>query len=205
MIMPNTMCRPPNPAAMSQLPHAAGPNSAMAPTSMKQIPITGTTRTENAPPVTNPVPYKSSQVPGSACHKPARYSATVSKPPTTMGGRKLRPKRRPGPERMGSAMVRKAYAVHERHDGLAQPGSEPQLGRGLAGREERGGERRGSDRHLAPARDRGKRSRALHRLPDEAEVVERTVVQRPRSDHDTHTMARRPAVVKYFVIQSKAG
>src|SRR5205809_533319 len=125
MIMPNTMCRPPNPAAMSQLPHAAGPNSAMAPTSMKQIPITGPTRTENAPPVTNPAPYKSSQVPGSARHKPAR--------------------------------------------------------------------------------DRGKRYRALHRLPDEAEVVERTVVQRPRSDHDSHTMSRRPAVVKYFVIQSKAG
>src|SRR6266550_935387 len=158
MTMPNTMCRPPNPAAMSQLPHAAGPNRAVAPTSMKQIPITGTTRTENAPPVTNPVPYKSSQVPGSACHKPARYSATVSKPPTTIGGRKLRPNRR-----------------------------------------------RGSDRHLAPARDRGKRSRALHRPPDEAEVVERTVVQRPRGDHDTHTMSRRSAVVKYFVIQSKAG
>src|SRR5205823_2506966 len=41
-----------------------------------------------------------------------------------------------------------------------------------------------------------------HRLSDEAEVVERTVVQRPRSDHDTHTMSRRAAVVKYFVIQS---
>src|SRR5437870_3487789 len=102
MIMPNPMCRPPNPAAMSQFPHAPGPNSATAPRSMKQIPITGTMRTENAPPVTNPVPYSSSQVPGSACHRPARYSATVSRPPTTMGGRKLRPNRRPGPDRMGS-------------------------------------------------------------------------------------------------------
>src|SRR5881409_3897018 len=55
MVMPNPTCRPPNPAAMSQLPHAAGPNSAAAPTSMKQSPITGTIRTENAPPVTNPV------------------------------------------------------------------------------------------------------------------------------------------------------
>src|SRR5947208_12766655 len=69
MVMPNPTCRPPNPAAMSQLPHAAGPNSAAAPTSMKQSPITGTIRTENAPPVTNPVPYRSSQVPGSACHR----------------------------------------------------------------------------------------------------------------------------------------
>src|SRR5881409_3897021 len=41
MIIPNPTCRPPNPAAMSQLPHAAGPNSAAAPTSMKQSPITG--------------------------------------------------------------------------------------------------------------------------------------------------------------------
>src|SRR5207244_6969539 len=82
MVTPNPTCRPPNPAAMSQLPHAAGPNSAAAPTSMKQSPIKGTIRTENAPPVTNPVPYSSSQVPGSACHRPARYSTTVSSPPT---------------------------------------------------------------------------------------------------------------------------
>src|SRR5438094_3672873 len=102
MIMPNTMCRPPNPAAMSQFPQAAGPNNAAAPTNMKQIPITGTIRTENAPPVTNPVPYSSSQVPGSACASPARYSTTVRRPPTTIGGRKLRPNRRPGPDRMGS-------------------------------------------------------------------------------------------------------
>src|SRR5207244_959016 len=74
----------------------------ISPTSMKQSPITGTIRTENAPPVTNPVPYSSSQVPGSACHRPARYSTTVSSPPTIMGGRKLSPKRRPGPDRMGS-------------------------------------------------------------------------------------------------------
>src|SRR5213594_681723 len=102
MIPPNTMCSPPNPAAISQLPHAAGPNSAAAPATMKHSPITGTIRTENAPPVTNPVPYNSSQVPGSACHSPARYSATVSRPPTTIGGRNLNPKRRPGPERIGS-------------------------------------------------------------------------------------------------------
>src|SRR3989475_11893162 len=102
MIPPNTMCSPPNPAAISPLPHAAGPNSAAAPAPLKRSPITGTIRTENAPPVTNPVPYNSSQVPGSACHSPARYSATVSRPPTTIGGRKLNPKRRPGPERIGS-------------------------------------------------------------------------------------------------------
>ena len=50
------MCRPPKPAAMSVLPQAGGPNSATAPSSMKQMPMIGTTRTENAPPVTTPVP-----------------------------------------------------------------------------------------------------------------------------------------------------
>src|ERR1051325_3811045 len=89
MIVPNAICRPPNPAAINQFPHAAGPSSAAAPKVMKQTPITGTMRTEKAPPVTNPVPYSSSHVPGSACHSPARNSATVSSPPTTIGGRKL--------------------------------------------------------------------------------------------------------------------
>src|SRR5437588_2583562 len=102
MIVPNTMCSPPNPAAISQFPHAAGPSNATAPTVIKQTPMTGTMRTENAPPVTNPVPYSSSQVPGSACHNPARNSATVSSPPTTIGGRKLNPARRPGPDSRGS-------------------------------------------------------------------------------------------------------
>src|SRR5439155_27293120 len=33
---------------------------------------------------------------------PARYNATVSRPPTAMGGMKLSQKRRPGPDRIGS-------------------------------------------------------------------------------------------------------
>ena len=41
---------------MARLPHAAGRNSATLPASMKHSPITGTMRTENAPPVTTPVP-----------------------------------------------------------------------------------------------------------------------------------------------------
>ena len=47
-------------------------------------------------------------MPGNARHSPARYRAIVSNPPTTMGGRTLRPKRRPGPERIGSLT---AYAL----------------------------------------------------------------------------------------------
>src|SRR5437879_2116091 len=84
----------------------------------------------------------------------------------------------------------------------AEPrGHEPERGGRLTRREERRGERGDADRHLAPARHRGKRSGALHRLPDEAEVVEGAVVQGPRGDH-THTMWGRRSVVKYFVIQS---
>src|SRR2546422_5884052 len=64
MRVPKATWSPPNPAAKSQFPQAGGPSSAAAPTSMKHRPITGTTRTENAPPVTKPVPYNSSQVPG---------------------------------------------------------------------------------------------------------------------------------------------
>src|SRR2546430_7655048 len=108
MIPPNTMCRPPKPAARHQFPQAGGPSSAAAPTIMKHSPITGTTRTENAPPVTNPGPYSRSHVPGSACHTLARYSTTVNRPPTAIGARKLSQKRRPGPERIGSST---AYAL----------------------------------------------------------------------------------------------
>src|SRR6266568_4330698 len=161
MTPPKMMCRPPNPAPISQLPHAAGPNSAAAPAAMKHTPITGTTRTENAPPVTNPVPYSSSQVPGSACHNPARYSATVRSPPTTIGGRKLSPKRRPGPERIGSFT---AYAFRT----IADP---PIVSATRASPSH-------TDRHLAPSRDGGEGAGALHRLPDVAEVVERAVAQR---------------------------
>src|SRR5439155_889012 len=102
MRVPKATWSPPNPAAKSQFPQAGGPSSAAAPTSMKHRPITGTTRTENAPPVTKPVPYNSSQVPGSAYARPARYSTTVSRPPAAIGEMKLSQKRRPGPERIGS-------------------------------------------------------------------------------------------------------
>src|SRR2546426_4839174 len=110
MTAPNTMCKPPNPAPSSQLPQAGGPNSAAAPASMKHSPITGTIRTEKAPPVTKPVPYRSSHTPGSAYDWPARYSAIVSRPPTAMGGMKPNQNRRPGPERIGSFT---AYALND--------------------------------------------------------------------------------------------
>src|SRR5438309_9614828 len=86
MTAPNTMCNPPNPAPSSQLPQAGGPNSAAAPASMKHSPITGTMRTENAPPVTKPGPYRSSHTPGSASHSTPRHNANASTPPTAMGG-----------------------------------------------------------------------------------------------------------------------
>jgi len=50
------MCRPPKPIARSQASQLTGANNAAVPRTMKHIPITGTTRIENAPPVTTPAP-----------------------------------------------------------------------------------------------------------------------------------------------------
>src|SRR5580698_3191213 len=101
MTIPNARCSPPNPTARNVVPQANGQNNATAPSDMKQSPMTGTTRTENAPPVTTPVPYSSSQVPGMAAGKPARYKTAVSNPPTSRGGAKLKTNRRAGAENNG--------------------------------------------------------------------------------------------------------
>src|SRR5271170_6889138 len=101
MMIPNARCNPPNPAARKVVPQVNGQNSATAPSDIKQRPITGTTRTENAPPVTTPVPYSNSQVPGIAAAKPARYKTAVSNPPTSKGGAKLNTNRRAGAESSG--------------------------------------------------------------------------------------------------------
>src|SRR5438132_1187500 len=63
------------------------------------------------------------------------------------------------------------------------PRREPQLGAALAGRYERGGERGGPDRDLAPPRHRRERPRALHGLTDVAQIVEGAVVQGTRRRH----------------------
>src|SRR2546427_12709851 len=63
-------------------------------------------------------------------------------------------------------------ADHEGHDRFPQPRREPQLHAWLPRGEERGGERRRADRHLAPAGDGGERPRPLHGLADEAEIVD---------------------------------
>ena len=68
------------------MPQVGGPNSATAPSAMKQSPMSGTTRTEKAPPVTTPVPYSRSHVPGNADQRPARTSTPVSSAPTSSGG-----------------------------------------------------------------------------------------------------------------------
>src|SRR5205814_1828310 len=88
-----------NPAAITAPPRIAGPKSALPPSDIKHRPITGTTRTENAPPVTMAVPYNRSQTPGSAATMPAWKSANDKRPPTTIGGAKLRRNLRPGPEK----------------------------------------------------------------------------------------------------------
>src|SRR6266542_3902533 len=47
---PNTICKPPNPAARKAVPQETGEKRQIAPRSMKARPITGTIRTAKAPP-----------------------------------------------------------------------------------------------------------------------------------------------------------
>src|ERR1700722_3044792 len=53
---PKAICTAPNPAAINRLPQEAGAKSAAAPRAIRHIPMMGTARTENAPPVTMAVP-----------------------------------------------------------------------------------------------------------------------------------------------------
>src|SRR5262245_19842055 len=63
---------------------------------MKQIPISGTTLTENAPPVATAVPYISSQHPGSLATRPIIAKTGVRIVPAIRGGRNASAKRRAG-------------------------------------------------------------------------------------------------------------
>src|SRR2546427_10992012 len=102
MMMPQIICNPPNPAPISQFPHASGEKSATAPAAMKHKPITGTILTENAPPVATPAPYSSSHTPGRMLTSPARYRTTVSKAPAKSGGQRPSVNLRPDPEKSGT-------------------------------------------------------------------------------------------------------
>ena len=66
---------------------------------MNRDPIRGTIRTEKAPPVTMPVPYIRSQVPGRRPVRPALRKATVRSPPTRSGGLKFQANFVPAPAR----------------------------------------------------------------------------------------------------------
>src|SRR5580765_680744 len=63
---------------------------------MKQMPISGTTLTENAPPVATAVPYNSSQHPGSLAIRPVVMNTGVRTMPATTGGRNASAKRSAG-------------------------------------------------------------------------------------------------------------
>src|SRR5262245_3744017 len=81
---------------MNQCPHAAGAANATAPRAMKQMPISGTTFTEKAPPVATAVPYNSSQHPGSLATRPVKANTGVRTMPATSGGRNASAKRSAG-------------------------------------------------------------------------------------------------------------
>src|SRR5580692_8291191 len=100
------MWSPPNPSPSQRSFHTTaqpgGGNIANAPSIKKHPPITGTTGTENAPPVMTPVPYSISQTPGIALTTPSRHNTTVRTAPTISGGTKLNKNLRIGGDHMGS-------------------------------------------------------------------------------------------------------
>src|ERR1700735_1930512 len=106
MMVPNSTCRPPNPAPSQKsfhgTLHAGGAKIAMTPSARKHRPITGTTGTENAPPVTTPVPYSISHTPGMAGTAPARHKTNVRAAPAISGGTKLNTNLRAGADHMGN-------------------------------------------------------------------------------------------------------
>src|SRR5882724_9037366 len=86
MMPPKITCNPPNATAINQLIVLAGPNSATQPAHIKQIPITGRTFAEKAPPVTTPAPYINSHVPGIVPNVPTRSRTRVIIAPAVAGG-----------------------------------------------------------------------------------------------------------------------
>ncbi len=83
---------------MRTFPHSIGAKMATAPIVMKQIPMTGTTLTENAPPVTTPVPYKSNHIPGNISSASSLASASDINAPASSGGARLSVNFLPGPD-----------------------------------------------------------------------------------------------------------
>src|SRR5580658_3536159 len=101
MINPNKICSPPKPSASQKSPHAVGAKVAKAPMPRKHVPITGSTGTENAPPVITPVPYSISPTPGIAAVNPACHNTMVTAPPAIKGGTKLKTNFRAGEDHKG--------------------------------------------------------------------------------------------------------
>src|SRR5262245_15034146 len=91
---------------MNQSANEGGTKSAAAPRNIKHKPISGTAGTENIPPVTTPVPYRSSHTPGIALVKRARIKTIVNTAPAISGGDKLKIAFRPGPDIKGMFTAR---------------------------------------------------------------------------------------------------
>src|SRR2546428_9828772 len=96
MMTPKMMCRIPNPAPMRMFPTDSGTKHAAMPRIMKQIPMTGTARMENAPLLMNDAPYNSSQTAGSGANMFERMSASVMSAPAIRGALYEMKKRRAG-------------------------------------------------------------------------------------------------------------
>src|ERR1700677_1103895 len=105
-MVPNSTCNPPNPApsqkSFNGTLQPAGVKIAITPSARKHRPMTGTIGTENAPPVTTPVPSRISHTPGIAGTAPTGHRTTVSAAPAISGGTKLNTNLRAGADHIGN-------------------------------------------------------------------------------------------------------
>jgi hypothetical protein len=76
--------------------------------------------------------------------------------------------------------IHRPAADQKRHQRLDEPGHDPSPGGGLLRRDRRRSQGRKAHEDTAPARDRGERTRRLHRFPDEAQVLHGARMQRRR-------------------------
>lgn len=97
------------------------------PTARNVAPITGTLRTENAPPAITADPYMASHVPGNASYNPALANTRVKAAPVTIGGVKPSTNFRPGPRSSDSRAARSFQAIDMAAIAIATPASMNQI------------------------------------------------------------------------------
>ena len=154
-----------------------GTKSAAAPSSIKQSPMIGTTRTENEPAVTIAAPYSNSHVPGSNACSPACAKRVRQQAAHHDGRRKAQQKFAAGPgEQLGIGAMRlggrgrsgNGHGDERFHQPNIQPALAASVCREAKIRRDQSGDAHG---HAAPARHGGEFRGALHGFANVAKMV----------------------------------